>query len=72
MTIYNRFKQKKSMPYNYEVVEIIKSNDGLYIWDLEKELHKKHRDSNLKYRPLIKFAGQYECFSQLLDSERKR
>ena len=52
------------MPYDYEIVEIIESDDGSYIWNLEKELHAQH--SKYKYVPKIEFGGMYECFSKLI------
>ena len=62
-SVSERFIDSKKMPYDYEIVEIIESDDGEYIWDLEKE---RHRDlKKCQYTPLIHFLGMYECFSEL-------
>jgi hypothetical protein len=55
---------KNYFPYKYEIIDIIESNNGEYIWDLEKELHKKHK--HLKYKPEKEFAGMYECYTSLI------
>ena len=60
--ISTRFR-KGSLPYNYEIIDIIESDDGNYIWDLEKSLHKKYASN--QYIPKINFAGMYECFSEI-------
>ena len=63
-TIKQRFYHKSLMPYNYSIIKIIESKeDPIYIYDLERNLHKLHR--NVKYKPLIKFAGDTECFSEI-------
>lgn len=62
-----RYKTKSSMPYEYEVIKTFQGS-AEYIWDLEKEILKKHRKDNLSYTPLIKFNGSStECFSNILD-----
>ena len=53
----------KDMPYKYEVLKLIESKDCIYIWNLEKELHRKNKE--FKYKPLIKFGGWTECFSKI-------
>jgi hypothetical protein len=53
-----------SLPYFYEIIETIESDDGEYIWNLEVELHKKHKE--YKYSPLKYFGGSTECFSKLI------
>lgn len=59
-TVKNRFKN--SFPYNYEVIkEIIGS--GLNVSKLEHKLQKENKQ--YKYLPQKKFAGMYECFSNL-------
>lgn len=55
---------KSSIPYNYEIIDIIKSDDGEYIWNLEKKMHKLHKQH--KYIPNKKFCGSEECFSLIL------
>ena len=64
-TLKERFRKKNSLPYNYEVIEIIESEDGEHIWNLEKELHRQHKE--FKYVPKLKFGGMYECFTKLID-----
>lgn len=59
-----RFYHKSLMPYKYSIVKIIESKeDPIYIYDLERSLHKLHK--SVKYKPLIKFAGDTECFSEI-------
>lgn len=48
------------MPYNYEIVKIIESEDPNYIYDLENRI--KRRFHKNKYQPCINFAGQNECY----------
>lgn len=57
--ISHRFS-KCNMPYDYEIISI-KKDDPSNTWDGEKNLHKKLR--KYKYKPLIGFAGETECFS---------
>jgi hypothetical protein len=59
----NNLKQRmNSIPYNYEIVEIISTN--LYdAYILEQDLHTQL--SNFKYTPLIKFKGYTECFTNI-------
>lgn len=48
------------VPYNYDVLKLIKGESG-YIFDLEnrcKRLFKKY-----KYKPLIRFRGETECYN---------
>lgn len=63
-TVKRRFHAKKSMPYQFEVIETIKGS-GEEIWNLEK---KYHRDlKSFHYKPQIEFCGSSrECFSQYL------
>lgn len=63
LNIKSRF-MPSNMPYNYEIIDIIESDDGGYIWDLEKSLHRNHRIYS--YIPQTEFGGMYECFSKLL------
>jgi len=65
-TIESRFKGDY-FPYKYEVIEVINSLDGKYIWDLEKSLHFIHKGKNLKYVPKLEFGGMGECFTKLID-----
>jgi Zn finger protein HypA/HybF involved in hydrogenase expression len=54
-------------PYYYEILDIIESSDGSYIWDLEKRVHKKFK--KYKYLPNKEFGGMYECFSLKFSKE---
>lgn len=57
------------LPYNYEIVKIIEHESATYIWDLEKELHRKNKE--FKYVPQKEFGGMYECFSDITNNIRK-
>lgn len=61
-SIKKRYCAKKSMPYNYEVIqEIIDVSDN--IWSLELFLKKYIKEFQILYTPLKQFAGDYsECF----------
>ena len=62
-TIKERYPYVGNMPYNYEIIQEINSEDLNYIWDLEKEYKKKLRE--FKYKPLKKFSGgSLECFTK--------
>ena len=53
------------MPYSYKIIQEIKSTPDK-IYDLEKELHKRHSD--FKYKPKIYFPGSIkECFSTYIE-----
>jgi hypothetical protein len=60
-TIKGRYGCIKQMPYHYEIEHIIKSEDPVYIFNLEKELHRKNYQ--FKYTPKVFFDGFSECFS---------
>lgn len=63
-SIQERYKYTGNIPYNYEIIEEIKSKNLEYIWNLEKENKKILKD--FKYKPLKSFAGSsVECFSKL-------
>lgn len=56
-----RYSHRVHMPYTFEIVKEVFSDDLNYIWDLEKrfKLFKKQK----RYVPLIKFNGSStECF----------
>lgn len=55
--LYRRFSQ---IPYKVEVLKVISSIDGGYIFELEKRLKRKYK--HLKYIPSINFGGKHECF----------
>lgn len=57
-----RYSCKNSLPYEYEIVkEIVKESDIIY--DLENKIFKSLY--HFKYKPLISFGGQTECFSSI-------
>ena len=62
--VKERFDHKKAMPYEYAIVDEIKSCDAAFIWEEEKRLHSKHK--KFKYKPKTYFAGSTECFSKLI------
>jgi hypothetical protein len=59
-TLIKRFSTKSSLPYNYEILKIIESDDSDEIFELEVKL--KREFIKYKYKPLIYFAGNTECF----------
>lgn len=66
LEVPRRFKDKKQMPYEYEVVQLRESEDGHKIYCLEKEF-KKH-NKKYKYKPKQYFKGGYtECFTKIID-----
>jgi len=48
------------MPYEYEVIKEIKGSPG-FIFDKEVKLHRLYKE--YKYKPLIHFGGETECFN---------
>jgi hypothetical protein len=60
--VEKRFNDKKTMPYNYEILKIIEDT-GKNVCKLEKTLHKILK--KYKYEPLIKFDGMHECFFKI-------
>lgn len=70
-TIKERFYHKSLMPYKYKIIKIIESKkDPIYIYNLERHLHLIHK--KVKYKPLIQFAGETECFSEIFVNENIR
>jgi hypothetical protein len=55
----NQRFSKANLPYDYEVMQIIKQDAGL-VWDLEKWIIKSYAD--MSYKPKITFSGSTECF----------
>ena len=52
------------MPYNYEIVQEVKSKSLEYIWDLEVYFKNFINNNTLNYLPKIHFKGhKYECFN---------
>lgn len=58
--IQKRYQSKILMPYDYEIIQEIKSEDLEYIWDLEKTIKEKFKKEF--YKPKIYFGGSIlEC-----------
>lgn len=57
-----RFRNTRSMPYEYSVECVIDGEAG-YIYDLEVKLHLLLK--NKSYEPNIKFRGYTECFTTI-------
>jgi hypothetical protein len=70
MTVKQRFNNKKSMPYNYQIIKEIISDNGKYICEFEHGLQTKYKD--YKYKPLVKFPGITECYMELPNLYIKR
>lgn len=60
--ITRRFEGKKMMPYEYELLNMVKSQ-GCDIYDLETELHQALNE--YRYEPKITFKGYTECFTTI-------
>lgn len=59
--VHKRYAGKEAMPYVYEIIREIYSDDKELIWNMEKESIKKLKDYH--YSPLTPFSGsKYECF----------
>jgi Zn finger protein HypA/HybF involved in hydrogenase expression len=63
LDLSERFKGKKSMPYNFKEIDFHKGDAG-YIYDLEVELHRKYKE--YKYKPEFWFGGHTECYTKNL------
>lgn len=67
LTVENRFKSKKSMPYSYDIIQttnentILTKENALLIHNLEKEI--KMILKNKKYTPILNFGGIQECYT---------
>jgi len=59
ISIVNRYGYFSKMPYNWEVIKSIESEDWENIYDLERKFKKENK--NDKYIPKIYFAGFSEC-----------
>jgi len=64
-TVFNRFKYSR-LPYEYKIIKEIKGSPE-FIYKLEKSLHRKYE--KFKYKPLISFCGETECFNISILSE---
>lgn len=65
METKRRFRVNVLMPYNYEILKEFIFETAKEAFNKETELKRKHKE--LKYLPRIKFAGRYECFSEIID-----
>ena len=66
LTVARRFKDRKQMPYNYEIIQIRESFDGLKICCLEKVFKSKNKE--YRYKPKNYFKGGHtECFTKIID-----
>jgi Zn finger protein HypA/HybF involved in hydrogenase expression len=61
--IEERFSHKKRMPYDYEIISVIKSTDASYIHKLENKLKSINKLNS--YEPLLNFGGLTECFKKV-------
>lgn len=65
-SVYSRFPNKSYLPYSYEILKEIKGSPD-FVWDKEHELHRLY--GRFKYKPLISFQGETECFDiSILDA----
>ena len=61
VTIKKRYMGKERLPYKYEIIKKVVSDDLSYIWDLEKRFKRIKQKQH--YTPLIPFKGSVtECF----------
>ena len=66
LTVARRFKDRKQMPYNYEIIQLRESEDGHKIYCLEKEFKKYNK--KYRYKPKEYFKGGHtECFTKIID-----
>lgn len=54
-----RYTTKERMPYSYEILKIIESENAGYIYDLENILLRNSKQ--FKYLPKLDFHGKTEC-----------
>lgn len=62
-SIKKRYGSKKDMPYNYEILRIIKSKNADYIFDLENRVKRFFKERG--YIPRTSFGGETECFTHI-------
>lgn len=58
-----RFRSKKLMPYNYEIINEFIFDTAKEAFDKETKLKRLHKE--YKYNPKISFDGQHECFDKI-------
>lgn len=65
-----RYANPKLMPYDWEILLELPSEDPGFIWDMERE-HKVAM-TDFHYQPSISFAGsKTECYTQLSEALEK-
>lgn len=57
-------KRFETLPYNYEIIDVIKG-DAIFICKTEEKL--KHINKHNKYIPTNNFNGENECFTEKID-----
>lgn len=62
-SISDRF-YSNTMPYHYDLVRWVESEDSGAIYDLERTLHRLHKE--FKYTPKKPFEGSSECFNKII------
>lgn len=63
-TTNSRFRNKRFMPYNYEIVKEFIFDNAKDAFDKEADLKRLHKE--FKYIPLKTFGGMHECFAKIL------
>lgn len=61
-TVENRFKTSFLMPYNYEVISLIKGSAKIIC---KEERTLQNKNSRYRFTPSIEFSGMTECFSKI-------
>ena len=61
LSVAIRFRNKSKLPYDYKVIYTIIDEPNT-IYDLENKLLSLRK---YKYKPLISFKGETECFSDI-------
>lgn len=59
-SVYERFHKTTLLPYSYEILKEIKGSPD-FVFNKEKYLHKLYK--SYRYKPLISFGGETECFT---------
>lgn len=55
-----RFSGSRKLPYEYNIIKEIESDDSGYVW--EEEIRLKQEFKEYKYNPKLNFKGYTECF----------
>lgn len=70
-TRFSKYGKKTTgthIPYDFDVLFELKGEPS-YIWDMEKNLHRKLKE--YRYKPSNVFGGHTECFSKLTDEVKE-